>query len=337
MRLVNGASAAARTRSNWRLRVIGVAVEAPALGVEGHRAGGLLRSCGAAASDSVRPPGRARITLSADSSALRSSANGCTAMPWALASARRSTKSWLLIRPRVGPRPVMTRSLSPTVGVVQPMRLVRLVERNGDAGAAGADDVAGDDQRLGRARHRLADRDEPAGILRLDAGEARPFELEAHDLRIVLARHRGAADGLALIVAEHADVEHGLGVEHQPQRVGALEHRRGRRRRERKEQPQIVALTPKLGGHRAVGIALRQRGRARLPAPSPRLAAARPHRRRPWASRRQAALSSAQRLAAWLRRRPAPVRSPARRCPRADPLDGGDAATLASIGLTSTT
>ena len=39
------------------LHEIGLAVVAPALGVERHRAGDLLR-CGAAASDSVRPPGR---------------------------------------------------------------------------------------------------------------------------------------------------------------------------------------------------------------------------------------------------------------------------------------
>ncbi len=42
---------------------------------------------------------------------------------------------------------------------------------------------------LRRARHRVADRDHPAGVLRLDADEPRPFELEPHHLRVVLARH----------------------------------------------------------------------------------------------------------------------------------------------------
>ena len=46
--------------------------------------------------------------------------------------------------------------------------------------------------------------------------------------------------GLALIVAEHAGVDRGLGVEHQPQRVGALEHRRRGRLREREEHNSAV-------------------------------------------------------------------------------------------------
>ena len=112
---------------------------------------------------------------------------------------------------------------------------------------AGADDVARDHERLGRAGDGLADGDEPAGVLRLDAGQARPLELDAHHLRAVLARHGRALDGLALVVAEHADVEHGFGVEHQPERIGALEHRRRRRLREREEQPHVVALAAKLG------------------------------------------------------------------------------------------
>ena len=47
--------------------------------------------CGAAASDSVKPPGRDRMTLSADNSALMSSANGCTAR-----SVHRCEPGWIM-------------------------------------------------------------------------------------------------------------------------------------------------------------------------------------------------------------------------------------------------
>ena len=51
-------------------------------------------------SDSVSPPGAPITTLSADSSASRSSASGWTTTPWADASALNSTKSWVLRKPR---------------------------------------------------------------------------------------------------------------------------------------------------------------------------------------------------------------------------------------------
>ena len=243
------------------LRVFGLAVVVPALGVEDHRAGGLflLRRRGVRQRQAAGPRqdhlvgrqlGLEVVGKRLHGDALRARQRAEIDEVLALDQAARRSK------PGDDQKPVAD------VGIVKPMRLARLVERDGDAGASGPDDVAGDDEGLGRARHRVADRDEPAGILRLDADEPRPFELEPHHLGVVLARYGGAADGLALVVAEHADVELGLGVEHQPQRVGALEHRRGRRRSERKEQPQIVALPPEFGDDRTPGSRLAARAGA---------------------------------------------------------------------------
>ena len=93
-------------------------------------------------------------------------------------------------------------------------------------------------ERLDGALHGVADRDRPAVGFGIDAGQARPFEPQPHHLRLVLPRQLGAADGLARIVAERLDVDRRRGVEHEPQRVGALEHRGRRLLGERKEQAQ---------------------------------------------------------------------------------------------------
>ncbi len=66
--------------------------------------------------DKVSPAGRVTITLPAESSALTSSASGCTTTPWVEASARNSTNSWLLTKPRDGPSAVTTMSVSPASG-----------------------------------------------------------------------------------------------------------------------------------------------------------------------------------------------------------------------------
>ena len=120
---VNGASAAARTRSNWRRAVFGVAVGAPALGVEGHARGRPFAACGAAASDSVKPPGRARITLSADRLGLE--IVGERLHGDALGARQRAEIDEVLALDQAARRSKPGDDQEPVadVGVVQPMRL----------------------------------------------------------------------------------------------------------------------------------------------------------------------------------------------------------------------
>ena len=93
------------------------------------------------------------------------------------------------------------------LGILELAHRGRLVERNGDAGARRTDDVAADHQRLGRILHLIAERDRPAVALRRDAGEPRPFELEANHQRVADAARLGAADAAARLVRQHAEVE----------------------------------------------------------------------------------------------------------------------------------
>ena len=76
----------------------------------------VARSAATSADDSVNPPGRPSITLSAPTSALTSSEFGCTTTPWTDSSSDSSTKSCRLIRPRVGGGAVTTNSVSPASG-----------------------------------------------------------------------------------------------------------------------------------------------------------------------------------------------------------------------------
>ena len=67
------------------------------------------------------------------------------------------------------------------------MHLARIVERNGDAGAAFADDAARDAERLGRHHDAIGDDEHPTGPVDLDAGETRPLQADAHDRLAIVA------------------------------------------------------------------------------------------------------------------------------------------------------
>ena len=83
----------------------------------------------------------------------------------------------------------------------------------------------------------------------------------------------GAADGVARFAVKRAEIDVGVGIEHDPERVGAMEYRGGRRRHERKRQFQIRAVVDKLDGDLAavacgrawwsVAIGRRRRGNLR--------------------------------------------------------------------------
>ena len=90
------------------------------------------------------------------------------------------------------------------------------------------------------------------------------IEFYAHDIGVGRVGEFGAADGAARFAVERAEIDVGIGIEHDPQRVGAIEDCRRRRRREPKRQFQVGALAGELGCDLALGIggarARRRRG-----------------------------------------------------------------------------
>ena len=104
---------------------------------------------------------------------------------------------------------------------------------------------------------------EPLGA---DAGELRLVELELDHLSLARARHRGVADAAAGLRGDLVDVDRRLAVEHQPDRVGAAEHRGRRRHDEREGEAQRLALAAHVDHDRRRGIggrrALRPASRA---------------------------------------------------------------------------
>ena len=194
-RLALGSPApAAASRINSACRSLNLASRSkPQTWVSNVKARKLLRELlllPSAVDDSDSPPGRLIMILSTESSAVMSSASGCTTTPWVDGSARNSTKFWPLRKPRAGPSAVITISRSPMSGSASMMKLARLVERNGDAGAVFADDSARDGERPRRHRDGVADIDDPARPVGLEAHQPRPLQLDAHDGFAVLRRRR---------------------------------------------------------------------------------------------------------------------------------------------------
>ena len=177
---------------------------------------------------------------------------------------RNSTKSRPLTKPRAGANAVTTTSVSPASG--SSSRCTRCGESNGMVTL----------DRFGPIRLRLMVSARvvsmavspictvQVGAIDIDGGQMRMIEFYAHDVGVGRMGEFGAADGAAWFAVERAEIDIGVGIEHDPQRVGAIEHRRRRRRRERKRQFQIGALAGDLGCDLALGLcrarAWRRRG-----------------------------------------------------------------------------
>ena len=152
------------------------------------------------------------------------------------------------------------------------MQLAGIVERNDDVGAVAADHGAGDAERLARRGDGVGDGHQPGRPVVVDADQPRPLQADAHDRRAILAAFdRGALDRPAGFGGELAEVDLGRIVEHQPQRVGAAEHRGGGRHREREFDLQHLAVAVQTGDDRRVRVGRRlarlrglSRGRRRL-------------------------------------------------------------------------
>ncbi len=101
----------------------------------------------------------------------------------------------------------------------------------------GLDDMARDGERPRGLDNGVADDHRPARSVGADADEPRPLELDAHDLRLSRARGAHAADRSAELAVNDAQIDRRVGVEDQPERVGAA--KRGGRHRcgEGKDQP----------------------------------------------------------------------------------------------------
>ena len=150
------------------------------------------------------------------------------------------------------------------VGVVEPVHQMRRIERDGDARPVGADQVAADGERVRGVDGGIADLHRPDRAIDIDGGQMRMIEFYAHDVGVGRVGEFGAADGAACFAVERAKIDIGIGIEHDPQRVGAIEDRRRRRCCERKGQFQVGALAGELGRDFAAGIggarAWRRRG-----------------------------------------------------------------------------
>ena len=74
------------------------------------------------------------------------------------------------------------------------------------------------------------------------------IELDPHDVGVGCPDQAGTADSVARFTVKRAQIDIDVGIEHDPERVGAMEDRRGCRRHEWKRQFQIRAVVNKLDG-----------------------------------------------------------------------------------------
>ena len=129
------------------------------------------------------------------------------------------------------------------LGILEPMQPARVVERNGDAGARRSDDAAADAERPRRLDHLAAERDAPGGTVARRADQPRPLKPDAHHRAVGgVAGHGRAPDGAARVAFQGRKPDRRVGVEHQPQRIGTAEDGGRRRRREWKREIEIGAL-----------------------------------------------------------------------------------------------
>ena len=192
------------------------------------------------------------MTLSDPTSAVTSSEFGWTTTPWTDSSSDSSTKSCRLMKPRIGGGAVTTSSVSPASGSTSLCSRPGLASGTRDIGEYGVGDVADTISGSGGACMRSAKVSVQFGA----AGAAIAFQ--RRHLRAVEAH----ADGLALFQRQPADIaddarrpwrgsprhRSARSIEHQPHRVGAAEHGRGRRRGKGKRHAQAVAVAPRLDG-----------------------------------------------------------------------------------------
>lgn len=141
---------------------------------------------------------------------------------------------------------------------MDPVQLVRLLERDADARAIGSDHVAHEVERARGFEDRIADGDRPGGPLGRNARQMRTIEPHADHVRVGRVEKVSAANGAARFTLERGEVDRDGGIEHDPKRVGAMEDGHGRRRPERKRHFQAGTLPRKLDRNLIRGLLIAQ-------------------------------------------------------------------------------
>ena len=137
----------------------------------------------------------------------------------------------------------------------------RAVKRNSDACAILADNASRDGKRTRFCRRRVGNIDNPGRTVGFEARHARTCKLDAHDRRAILATLKQYFPHAVVIVRlKCGQIDLRGAVEYEPERVGTLEDRGGRRRSERQFEPQPVTRLLRASDHDCIRVGLRPNG-----------------------------------------------------------------------------
>ena len=138
------------------------------------------------------------------------------------------------------------------VGIDQPMHEAGIGQRHGDIGHGRIGDITQHLQRQRRCLHPIGKCQRPAdpgrAAIAFERRHLRTVEAHADGLAFFQRQPADVADDGAGLGADRLDIDRPGAVEHQPHRVGAAEHGRGRRSGEGKRHTQAVAVPPCLDG-----------------------------------------------------------------------------------------
>ncbi len=135
------------------------------------------------------------------------------------------------------------------------VQFMQRFERDAHGRAVGADQAAIEIERVYRRLNGIANLQRPRRPIGDDARQARPIELDAHDIGVRRARQFGAANGVGCLALESGKINVRFRVEHKPQRIGPIEHRSRRGRREVEGQFQVLVIALKLDRNFSPGLA----------------------------------------------------------------------------------
>ena len=153
------------------------------------------------------------------------------------------------------------------VGIDQPVQQAGIGQRHADIGERGIGDVAQHHQRQRRRLHAVGEGQRPVGAagaaIAFQRRHLRTVETHADGLALFQRQPADVADDGAALGADRLDIDCPGAVEHQPHRVGAAEHGRGRRRGKGERHAQAVAVAPRVDGSRGRFRFFRGRRRSR--------------------------------------------------------------------------
>ena len=140
------------------------------------------------------------------------------------------------------------------IGIDQPVQQAGIGQRHADIGERGIGDVAQHHQRQRRRLHAVGKCQRPVdaagAAVAFKRRHLRTVETDADRLALFQRQPADVADDGAALGADRLDIDRLGAVEHQPHRIGAAEHRRGRRRGKGEGHAQAVAVAPRIDGGR---------------------------------------------------------------------------------------